>query len=267
MMREPIVAGQFYRASAVELRKEVRSYLEVVTGRQAAIGAMVPHAGYIYSGHVAGAVYSRVEPAECYIILGPNHTGLGAQFSVMARGIWRTPLGEVEIDDELAAGILAGCKSAEEDHLAHLQEHSIEVQLPFLQEVSECFRFVPIVVGEAGLREYRELGRSVAEAVKASKKRCLVLASSDMTHYETAEAARKKDDRALAAIQALDEKLLVDTVREGRITMCGCAAVAVMLAAAKELGVGSAKLVRYATSGERSGDKSSVVGYAGVIIV
>ena len=265
MVREPVVAGQFYAGRAGALRKEVDSYLLEETVRQPVLGAVVPHAGYIYSGEVAGAVYSSMEAAPFYVILGPNHTGMGAPVAVMSPGSWRTPLGEVSIAGDLAAVILDRCREAEEDEEAHAREHSIEVQLPFLQVSAGEFSFVPIALSEQPLDVYRELGGAVAEAVRKASGPVVILASSDMTHYEPAAAAKKKDNAALEAIEALDEELLVRRVRDLGITMCGCAAAAVMLAAVKELGATSARLVKYMTSGDRSGDQESVVGYAGVV--
>ncbi len=265
MVREPVVAGQFYAGRAGALRKEVESYLREDAPRQPVLGAVVPHAGYIYSGEVAGAVYSSMEAAPLYVILGPNHTGMGAPVAVMSSGSWRTPLGEVPIAGDLARVIMDGCREAEEDGGAHAGEHSIEVQLPFLQVSAGEFSFVPIALSERPLDVYRELGGTIAAATREVAGPVVILASSDMTHYESAAVAKKQDKAALEAIEALDEELLVRRVRDRQITMCGCAAVAVMLAAVKGLGATSAKLVRYMTSGDRTGDQGSVVGYAGVV--
>ena len=265
MVREPVAAGQFYAGRAGALRKEMEPYLREESPRRPVLGAVIPHAGCIYSGEVAGAVYSSMETAPSYIILGPNHTGRGARVAVMSSGSWRTPLGEVQIAGDIAAAILNGCSEAEEDEAAHAGEHSIEVQLPFLQVSAGEFSFVPIALSEQPLEVYRDLGRAIAAALRDTAGQAIIIASSDMTHYESAAAAKKKDLAALEAINALDEELLVERVRERNITMCGYGAAAVMLAAVKELGATSAKLVKYMTSGDRTGDQGSVVGYAGVV--
>ena len=265
----PAVAGQFYSGAASSLSKEVeglidRNAREVID----AIGVVSPHAGYIYSGRVAGAVLSSIAPRPHYIIMGPNHTGMGERFSVSGASFWRTPLGDVEIDTELADRIKSDCRYIKEDEAAHLGEHSIEVELPFLQALEKGFKFVPILIGQSDLAVYKEIGRALARSIVGSKleKKIVIIASSDMTHYEPQEAAKEKDRKAIEAILKLDEDELIGDIEKYDITMCGYAPVAIMLVAAKKLGAKEGRLVKYETSGDASGDYSSVVGYAGLVI-
>ena len=267
MVRNPVVAGQFYPASPDGLRKMIESMVDDRAEKVEVIGLVSPHAGYIYSGGVAGAVISRIKFKDTVIILGPNHTGRGKAFSIMPKGSWRTPLGEVEIDSEVGKRILASSEYLEEDHLAHQFEHSLEVQVPFLQYFKPDVRIVPIVLAHAGGAIYKKIGKELASAVKGSKKEVVILASSDMTHYEPHEAAKRKDSQAIEAILNLDEDELLKRVEELDISMCGYAPVVSLISAAKELGAKKAELVKYQTSGDTSGDYRSVVGYAGIIIV
>ena len=266
MKRNPAVAGQFYplRVSAIE--KQVFEFIDKSAKKVNALGIVSPHAGYIYSGPVAGSVYSKIELKPTYIIIGPNHTGKGKPYSIMSEGTWVMPQGEVEIDSALAKKLLHTSEFLEEDFLAHAYEHSIEVQIPFLQYFKQPFKFVPIILSSVEGHSYQALGREIAKVIKETKTDALIIASSDMTHYEAQEDARSKDMKAVEAILKLDEEELVKRVEEIGISMCGYAPVAVMISAAKELGAKSAELVKYQTSGDTSGDYSSVVGYAGIII-
>ena len=266
--REPAVAGQFYPGTKNELVKQVAGLVDPNAVSRRCIGAVSPHAGYIYSGSVAGSVFSAIRPAPVYVIIGPNHTGLGQQFSLSKMRSWKTPLGEVELDSGFAAALKKSCALVRDDDMAHQFEHSIEVQLPFLQYLHKDFKFVPIVAGHADLSAFREVGRAIADAAKERKleKDVVIVASSDMTHYEPQAQAEKKDKEAIRAILDLDEEELLDTVASRGISMCGYAPVAIMITAARALGAKSAKLIKYATSGEATGDRSSVVGYAGLII-
>jgi len=266
MKRSPIVAGQFYPLGAAAIEKQISEFIEKAAVKTNALGIVAPHAGYIYSGAVAGSVYSRIEPRPTYIIIGPNHTGNGKPYSIMSEGAWSMPQGEVEIDSDLAKGLLRNSEFLEEDFLAHAYEHSIEVQLPFLQYFKKAFKFVPIIVSYAQGHIYKAIGGEIAKAIKDSGKNALIIASSDMTHYEAQEDARYKDMKAIEALLKLDEEELIKTVEKLDISMCGYAPVAVMLSAAKELGAKNAELVKYQTSGDISGDYSSVVGYAGIIV-
>lgn len=269
MIRKPAVAGQFYSGSRGSLLKEVESLIDRSAEKEDAIGVVSPHAGYVYSGAVAGAALSSIKPKPTYIIMGPNHTGLGGQFSLSASDSFETPLGEVKIDKILKDLIKKNSRYIKEDEYAHSREHSIEVQLPFLQILQKDFGIVPIVISYADIGVYQDIGRSIANAIKELKlkKDITIIASSDMTHYEPYEIVKEKDSKAIEAILELDENKLVDRIDKLNISMCGYAPCAILLVAAKELGAKKAKLIKYQTSGEASGDYSSVVGYAGVRIV
>jgi len=234
--------------------------------KQEVIGLVSPHAGYIYSGSVAGAAISRVQFKDTFIIMGPNHTGGGQPFSIMTEGAWNTPLGKVEIDSELGKQILADSSYLQEDRLAHQHEHSIEVQIPFLQYFQPDIRIVPIILAHGSGDIYKEIGREIARAVKELNREVVIMASSDMTHYESHESAEKKDAQAIDAILDLNEDELLKRVDELNISMCGYAPTVSLISAARELGAKGAELVKYQTSGDTSGDYSSVVGYAGIII-
>ncbi len=266
MNRSPVVAGQFYPASPSPLKSMIQSMVDEKAEKQEVIGLLSPHAGYVYSGPVAGAVISRIKFKDTFIIIGPNHTGRGKPLSIMAEGTWETPLGKVEIDSDLAKRILASSKYLQEDSLAHRYEHSIEVQVPFLQYFKSDVKIVPIVLGLATGEAYKAIGLELARAIKESKESVIIMASSDMTHYEPDESARKKDAQAIEAMLNLNEDELLRRVQELDISMCGFAPATSLIAAAKELGATTAELVKYQTSGDTSGDYSSVVGYAGIII-
>jgi AmmeMemoRadiSam system protein B len=266
MIREPIVAGQFYPGSSDGLRRMIESMVDDRAEKVEAIGLISPHAGYIYSGMVAGAVISKVKFNDTFVILGPNHTGRGKDFSIMTRGSWLTPLGETEIDTELAKQMLKSSSYLQEDQVAHQLEHSLEVQVPFLQYFRPDVRIVPVIMAHARGDVYKKIGKELAGAIKESKKRVTILASSDMTHYEPQESARKKDSQAIEAILNLDEDDLLKRIAEYDISMCGYAPVVSLISAAKEMGAKKAELVKYQTSGDASGDYSSVVGYAGILL-
>lgn len=264
--RRPSVAGQFYSASKVNLEKELSRLIDKDAKKRDYLGAVSPHAGYIYSGMVAGRTLSRIKFKDSFIILGPNHTGLGEPFAIMARGHWQMPMGDVEIDNDLASVILKNSKYIKEDSSAHVYEHSVEVQLPFLQFIKRDFKFVPIIISSADLDTFKKIGRELAQSIKDSKKEVVIIASSDMTHYESHESVKAKDKKAIDAILKLDEDLLMDEIQRWDISMCGYAPTVVMLAALKDLGAKEAELVDYRTSGDASGDYSSVVGYSGILI-
>lgn len=266
MVRQAAVAGTFYPGTRDRLAAQVGELLASPGSVSPATAVVVPHAGYIYSGPVAGAVYARVEiPATC-VILGPNHTGLGPGVSVMTEGEWATPLGAVAIDAPLAAAILARSGVFARDHLAHQREHSIEVQLPFLQHRNPSVRIVPITLLRHEYAVCAEVGRALAEAVRDSGAPVLLVASTDMSHYISREAAAAKDRQALEAIQAMDPERLHRVVCRERISMCGFHPTTAVLVAAMALGAASAELVRYTDSGEASGDTRRVVAYAGLVI-
>jgi AmmeMemoRadiSam system protein B len=266
MIRSPAVSGRFYSSDAKELARDVDQFAGGAGEKIAALGCVVPHAGYVYSGHVAGAVYSSLQiPRRC-ILLGPRHFPRGESMAILSEGSWQTPLGQAQIDSALARELAYACPRLREDSVAHESEHSLEVQLPFLQRLVGDFRFVPVVLGTDRYPLLEELGRAVARVLAAQTEPVLVIASSDMNHYESDAITRVKDERAIARILALDPRGLYDTVRAEGITMCGYAATVAMLVAMLERGAKEAQLIRYATSGDVSGDYDRVVGYAGIVI-
>ncbi|MFQ5481429.1 MAG: AmmeMemoRadiSam system protein B [Nitrospinaceae bacterium] len=265
-LRQPAVAGSFYPGARESLLAEVQRCIEAEQIPRKAIGVVAPHAGYVYSGRVAGSVYSRVEIPKTVFLLGPNHTGLGHEVSLMVRGVWSTPFGEVEIDEDLAASLLAAFPDAVENEDAHRREHSLETQLPFLQYFRHDFRIVPICLMRLGLEQCRALARALVEAIRTTGRDVLLVASSDMTHYEPHQSASEKDHKAIEAILNLDPVALETVVREYKISMCGLNPVMAMLWAGRELGAEASNLVRYETSGPVTGDMENVVGYAGIII-
>jgi AmmeMemoRadiSam system protein B len=269
-VRLPAVAGRFYPSEPVALLRDLEEYVAPAPipaeKVNQAIGCVVPHAGYMYSGHVAGAVYRRLPQCTSYIILGPNHFGRGAPLAVMARGAWVTPLGEAQIDASLAAQVIQACHLLTEDAQAHATEHSLEVQIPFLQHLAKNFSFVPIAIGLGGYAVLESLGRGIAKSVASAQRPVLVIASSDMNHYEPDDVTRLKDQKAIDKILELDPAGLYEVIRREDISMCGYGPAVALLTAAKDLGVKKAELVKYATSSEVSGDREFVVGYAGIIL-
>jgi len=271
MIRNPVAAGQFYPETKIDLLNEVKA----LRGKEPvekidAIGVVSPHAGYPYSGRVAALTLAAIRPKHNYVIIGPNHTGLGSQFGISSCCAWKTPLGEVPINDSLAREITANSDGViKREDISNSHEHSIEVQLPFLQAGShKDFTFVPMVAAYSGAAVYDGLGRAIARAVKSLKleRDTVIIASSDMTHYESQESAVKKDTLAIEAMLKLDGAMLLERISKHGISMCGYSPAAIMLAAVKELGAKSAKLIKYETSGDVSDDYSSVVGYAGIVI-
>jgi hypothetical protein len=265
MIRPPAVSGSFYPSRPDELRALLAEMTAPAGAAREAIAVLVPHAGYIYSGAVAGRVYASVRLPRRYVILCPNHTGWGTPLSINLGGSWRTPLGEVPVDAELAADLAGRCGLLRDDARAHAREHSLEVQLPFLQHLAGEFRFVPVCVGTHDLPALLEFGEAIAGAVRNCPDPVLVVISSDMTHYEPAEVARQKDRRAIERIEALDASGLHERVHGEGISMCGIAPAVAGIAAARGLGARRAELVRYANSGDVSGDFDRVVGYAGMV--
>ncbi len=266
LVRRPAVAGRFYPAQPEVLLHDIQSYLPAAQAKVQAFGCVVPHAGYMYSGHVAGAVYAHLELPARFIILCPNHTGMGKPIAVMRRGTWDTPLGQVEVDEGLSSGLLDSCHVASEDADAHRAEHATEVQLPFLQAIRSKFTFVPITVGVGSFEPLHALGEAMAKIIGGAKEPVLIIASSDMNHYEPDAITRVKDSKAIERILALDPRGLFDVIMHEDISMCGYGPTVAMLTAAKILGASAAELVKYATSGDISGDRNLVVGYAGVIV-
>ncbi len=273
-IRQPAVAGRFYPGNAQRLRAEVETFTteRATAGHKApetkipAFGCVVPHAGYMYSGAVAGAVYRRVELPRRFVILCPNHTGMGEPLAIMSQGAWHTPLGDVAVDGELAERLKSETPLLREDQEAHRYEHALEVQLPFLQVLKSGLQFVPITVGTANFEALSTLGSVIGRVLSELREPALVIASSDMNHYESDEVTRVKDRRAIDQLLALDPRGLYDTVRQGNISMCGYGPATIMLIAARGMGATKAELIRYATSGDVSGDRDMVVGYAGIAV-
>ena len=269
IIRHPAVAGRFYPGDPDDLRNDVEEYLSqstsVNTTPVKAIGCVAPHAGYMYSGHVAGAVFGRIDVPPLCIVMCPNHTGMGQALSVMGEGAWETPLGKVPIDSELAQALQQRFPALQNDAAAHRAEHAAEVELPFLQLRQPNLRIVPIALGTGQFEALEQLGLALADVV-AREERVLLVASSDMNHYESDVVTRTKDHRAIERILTLDARGLFDVVTQQEISMCGFGPTVAMLTAARQLGAKSAELIKYATSGDVSGDREMVVGYAGVIV-
>lgn len=266
MKRKPAVAGKFYSGSSSGLSKEVRKFIDTSAVKEKAIGIVSPHAGLMYSGAVAGALYSRIEFPDTFVLIGPNHTGAGRPVSIMSSGEWEIPTGSLKIDGALAKKILNRSEIIEEDDSAHLWEHSLEVQLPFILHFSSEVKIVPITIMIDSLDSCRLVGEAVADAVREAGYPVTIVASSDMTHYEKDSVARSKDREAIDRVLALDPEGLFETVKKKSISMCGFAPAAAMLFAAKKLGARDSKLVKYMTSGDVSGDYDYVVGYAGLLV-
>jgi MEMO1 family protein len=269
-VRQPAVAGRFYPGNADDLRAEATAYLSqpdpAVKTSVRAIGCIAPHAGYVYSGHVAGAVFARIEVPRRCVVLCPNHTGIGRALAVMSEGAWRTPLGDVPIDSALATALKQRFPALEEDAAAHRAEHATEVELPFLQLRQPDLTFVPIALGTQQFEVLEALGNALAETIAAQSNHVLIVASSDMNHYEADVLTRIKDHRAIERILAMDARGLHEVVTGQNISMCGLGPAVVLLTAARKLGAKAAELVKYATSGDVSGDRDRVVGYAGVVV-
>lgn len=268
LVRKPVVAGQFYSAAKDKLFKQIDSFVDKGAQSESVLACMLPHAGYMYSGLVAGQTVSRLKIPDNILLLGPNHTGAGSVFSVMSSGKWQTPLGEISINESLVKLLIDNSQYLETDIDAHLGEHSLEVELPFFQYFKDDFKIVPIVVAPAELSAYKAVAKEIANSLKESQidDKILIVASSDMTHYEPDKIAREKDRQAIDAILELNEDKLFERVSRLDISMCGYAPVIIMLGIVKQLGAKEAQLVKYQTSGDASGDYSSVVGYAGIII-
>jgi AmmeMemoRadiSam system protein B len=266
MKRMPAVAGKFYGGHPRQLAEEVASFTYKATMRRRIIGAISPHAGLMYSGQVAGAMYSSIEMPETFIILGPNHAGSGPDMAVMSSGEWQIPIALFNIDSELAASMLENMPKLTEDPQAHALEHSIEMQLPFLAYDADKIKIVPVVVGHMSLEDCAAAGKGMAAAIKKTGRNAVIIASSDMSHYVNDAEARTKDGLAIGRILDLDPAGLYSTVVSEAISMCGFLPAVIMLYAAIELGAADTQLIKYATSGEISGDYERVVGYVSITV-
>ncbi len=266
MVRQPAVANQFYEGDPTRLRRQLATLMGKGAKETTAKAIIAPHAGYMYSGHVAGAAYAKVKVPETVIVMGPNHTGFGAPAAVMASGKWAMPLGIVPIAEELALDLVDSSRYLENDVQAHLYEHSLEVQVPFLQYKQPDLRIVPICLSSMPFEACEEIGMAVARVVNRHGGPVLMVASTDMTHYEPQAQAEAKDQLAIERILEMDAQGLFNTVRANGISMCGVIPTTIAMVASNALGPSVARLIRYATSGDVSGDYQRVVGYASFII-
>jgi len=265
--RRPAVAGAFYPSRPDELARAVDACLPEAAGRKiSAVGVVVPHAGYVYSGRVAGAVFGAVEIPGRAVLLGPNHTGLGAGAALDPSSAWATPLGAVAADLRLASRLRDECPSLKIDALAHAREHSLEVQLPFLQRLRPDIEIAAISLGTLNLDLCREVGTGLARIVRDDGEPPLLVASSDMNHYESRRIGNRKNGLALDRIRAIDPEGLFETVLSEDISMCGFLPVTALLFAARDLGLAEAIVIDQADSGDVTGDTDSVVGYAGIAL-
>lgn len=267
MIRQPVVAGLFYPSSASELKRQLTSFVSpCVTNKRKTIAAILPHAGYIYSGDVVGEVIADMEVPERVVLLGPNHHGWGEQVAVSAADAWATPLGTIPLATDLRVHLLNEVSQLTLDDRPHAQEHSLEVLLPFLQHVQPQLNIVPIALKQLDLAESLALGESLAQAIGNWHQPVLLIASSDMNHFLPVEENAQLDARAIDAMTRFDVRGLYQVVDEWQISMCGVLPVVTVMAAAKLLGAQRCELVRYSHSGLKSGDNHRVVGYAGLVI-
>lgn len=265
MSRQPAVAGYFYPGDAEQLEHTIAA-LTKPKQKTKARAIIVPHAGYVYSGAVAGEVYASVELPDRYIILCPNHTGNGSDFDISPDEEWFTPLGAARVDQDLVEQMMSLFPRAKKDGRAHAREHSLEVQLPFLQYLKGRISFLPLCIRQFQFEYLKELGHAIAQIVSSSSEPILIISSTDMTHYESQESANRKDRIAIEQMERLEPAGLYDAIHQHNISMCGYLPTTATLVAMRELGAEKAKLVRYATSGDVTQDFSSVVGYAGLLI-
>jgi AmmeMemoRadiSam system protein B len=267
MLRLPAVAGRFYPSHSAELTALVHKYTSTDPGlpRIPVRACLVPHAGYVYSGHVAGAVLTRIVLPRKIIILGVRHYPRGEAAAILSSGAWRTPLGDARIDEPLAEALKKACPLLREDSVAHSAEHSLEVQLPFLQVLAPDFTFVPVALGTVQFESLVSMGEAIGRVLEISKEDVLLLTTSDLNHYQDDATTRIKDRKAIDRLLALDPRGLYDTCRNEEISMCGLGPAVAMLTALNALGAKKPELVRYATSADVSGDRDAVVGYAGMI--
>ena len=271
MIRSPAVAGAFYPGNAAQLGARLDQLVRPSVSARPALAVVVPHAGWMYSGATAGRLYSQVRVPDRVILIGPNHHGLGSDYAVFDVGSWRTPIGDVPIAEPLAAKLLDHSEWLAADAPAHAREHSLEVQVPMLLRCNPGLHLVPILIGglwpESGGRDrLREIGAAIAVTVKESGRPVLLVASSDLNHFEDESTSRAKDRSVLEAIVGLDEEGLMDRVIGKNVSMCGVAPAYVVLVAAKQLGARRAEVIDYRTSGEVNGDFGRVVGYGAVVI-
>jgi MEMO1 family protein len=265
-VRNPAVSGSFYSADPIQLTEDIKNYTNESLKKESVLGIVSPHAGFMYSGEVAGSVYSSIKIPEIVILIGPNHTGEGSSASIMTKGCWESPFGSIEIDEKLAQILTDHEPIFKKDAQAHIREHSLETQLPFLQFFRKNIKMVPICLKRIGFDQCTQIGQSIASSIKQYGKEVLIVASSDMSHFESHDKTVKKDRLAIDHILDLDPRGLYSTVQEKRITMCGVNPAVCMLTACAQMGSKKANLIQYKTSGEVNGDMARVVGYAGITI-
>lgn len=266
MIRQPAVAGSFYSRDAAQLKSDIEGFVIKDCEKQTALGIVSPHAGYMYSGRVAGNLYSRIKIPDTVVILAPNHTGYGVPYSIWPGGSWRTPLGDVMVDEEVVNELVNVCNLIEKDQEAHLYEHAAEVQIPFIQYFNPQSKIVAMVISSRNIAALKRIGENLSLVLRKLRPNALVVASSDMTHREPQASANRKDQIAIDEVLALNEDDLYSKVHDMRITMCGIYPAVVMLVCSKDRGAKKADLVRYETSGDITGDYDQVVGYAGIMV-
>jgi AmmeMemoRadiSam system protein B len=268
LKRKPCVSGYFYPHNSDALREMIEEMVDRDQNKEKAIGVISPHAGYIYSGKVAGSVFSSISLPENYLILGPNHQEVSTGISIMRHGVWEMPLGDVGINTPLADLIMKHSDTVRENAKNHSQEHSLEVQVPFIQFLKGHITIVPISIAYfIPYEELEELGRAIAKAIRDYGQDVLIIASTDMSHYVSEEVAKEKDFQAIEKILDLDAKGLYDVVKKENISMCGVLPTTAAIVASKKLKAKKADLIKYQTSGDVSGDFFKVVGYAGIRII
>ena len=266
MIRKPAVSGSFYSGDATQLKGDIEGFVVKDCTKQSVLGIISPHAGYMYSGRVAGNLYSKVNIPDTVIILSPNHTGYGVPYSIWPGGKWRTPLGDVEVDEEVVNELVYLCDLIEKDQEAHVYEHAAEVQIPFIQYFNPLVKIVVMVISARNIGDLKTIGKSTSQVIQKLRPDALVVASSDMTHHESQTSVNRKDKIAINEVLSLNEDSLYRKVHDMHITMCGIYPAVTMLVCSKERGATKAELVRYETSGDVTGDYDHVVGYAGILI-
>jgi len=268
MSRQPVVAGRFYDADPVKLNTMVDGFLELAEEKreERTLLAMVPHAGYVFSGAVCGRTLATANLESTILLLGPNHTGQGDRFSLWAEGGWDIPGGTVSVDNELASAVLEASPMITANTAAHMGEHSLEVIIPFLHRMNPATTIVPMAISAHVFEDLESVGKAIGQVLRGFERPVSIVVSSDMSHYISDDEARKKDGMAIGAAATLDPRMLFNIVRENDISMCGVLPMTTGLFAALELGATKGELVSYATSGEVSGDFDQVVGYAGMLV-
>lgn len=266
MVRKPVVAGSFYPDGKSSLERELHRIIPYVSKKKKVMGLISPHAGYVYSGRCAGKGFGSIEIPEIIIILGVNHRGGGYPFAVDGNEQWNTPLGDILIDKELADKLIEGSEVFQIDSSAGAMEHSIEVQVPFIQYRNPSARILPITIASVELDRLLKGGKEIARLLEGKAEDALIVASTDMSHYISAESARVKDHKAIDKILAMDPEGLFETVMLEQISMCGMGPTVMMLCAAIQLGAKTSEVIQYTHSGKASGDYEQVVGYLSMVV-